>query len=193
MISSIPLSVLDEIKLSRAEHSSGSSIIFLEHSITCYPIIWIDNITKVICVHRWGAIKAKVGGNVHFNVCAFIDCNCLECCRPGGGPRDAGSDSDRWNPLIQKAFYNGWKSVHGLKHQTVDIAYGMTIDLFGPISFHHNDLHLLRQSRLNQCLREIQLGVEQQLILYGDNIYPALSHLRNSIKNLIADNEQHQN
>ena len=50
----------------------------------------------------------------------FIDCNCLDTARPGGGPADEGSDATRWHPLILRAFYNGWKSVHGLKHLNFD-------------------------------------------------------------------------
>jgi hypothetical protein len=58
---------------------------------------------------------------VHFTedrpqlVAGFIDCNCLETCRVAGGPRSDGPDSDRWSCLIQQAFYNGWKSIHGIK------------------------------------------------------------------------------
>jgi hypothetical protein len=48
------------------------------------------------------AIKSKCGGNDNFSTCAFIDCNCLECARPGGGPVTDGSDSERWDPIIQK-------------------------------------------------------------------------------------------
>jgi hypothetical protein len=75
--------------------------------------------------------------------CFFIDCNCLETDRPGGGPREAGVNSARWDPLIQRAFYNGWKSMHGLKHQTVDNAFGFTVDMYGPTSLRRNDLALL--------------------------------------------------
>ena len=89
------------------------------------------------------AIKRKIGGNANFSTCGFLDCNCLETARPGGGPMQEGSDAERWDPLIQASFYNGWKSIHGLKHQTFDIAYGMTVDLYGPHSLRRNDLRLL--------------------------------------------------
>jgi len=64
----------------------------------------------------------------------FIDCNCLETCRVGGGPRGDGPNAERWDDNMQRSFYNGWKSIHGLKHQTLDIAHGFTIDMFGPTS-----------------------------------------------------------
>ncbi len=45
----------------------------------------------------------------------FIDCNCWQTRTPGGGPAENGRFAKRWRKLIQQAFYNGWKSVHGLK------------------------------------------------------------------------------
>ena len=55
--------------------------------------------------------------------------------RPGGPAEDG----------CNCAHYNGWKSLNGLKHQTVDSAYGFTVDLFGPTSLRRNDLTLLRE------------------------------------------------
>ena len=127
------------------------------------------------------AIKEVFGGNDQFTTFGFIDCNCLDTARPGGGPADEGADAARWHPLIQRAFYNGWKSVHGLKHQTVDNAFGMTMDLHGPYSLRKNDLKLLSFSRINaRRLRELQERATEQLTMYGDSIYPRLSHLKSS-------------
>jgi hypothetical protein len=111
-------------------------------------------------------------------VAAFIDCNCLETSRVAGGPRGDGAAADRWDCNIQRAFYNGWKSIHGLKHQTVDIAHGFTIDMLGPTSLRRNDLRLLGLSQVNERLAEIQEGECIQSIMFGDSIYPFLSHLR---------------
>ena len=61
----------------------------------------------------------------------FINCNCLPCSVVGGGPAEEGANAMRWTDEIQSAFYNGWKSIHGLKHQTVDNPYGFTIQIFG--------------------------------------------------------------
>jgi hypothetical protein len=44
----------------------------------------------------------------------LIDCNCWQTSRVAGGPRDDGEAADRWDSNIQRAFYNGWKSIHGL-------------------------------------------------------------------------------
>jgi len=95
----------------------------------------------------------------------FIDCNCLTTSRPGGGPAEAGANAARWDPLLQQAYYNGWKSVHGLKHQTVDCAYGLTVDMYGPTSLRRNDVVLLRDSRINDRLRE-QCAAMGETFLY---------------------------
>jgi len=67
---------------------------------------------------------------------------CTSCTRPGGGPAEQGTDADLWHLLTQMAFYNGWKSVHGLKQQTVDSAFGIILDMYGPYSLRKNcDTH----------------------------------------------------
>lgn len=59
---------------------------------------------------------------VHVNrVAFFIDCNCLETQRVGGGPNDEGANADH---LIQLAFYNSLESMNGLKHHR---AQGFTV------------------------------------------------------------------
>jgi len=112
------------------------------------------------------------------NVSWFVDCNCLQTSRVGGGPRGDGEAADRWDNDIQRAFYNGWKSIHGLKHQTCDVAHGFTIDMYGPTSLRRNDLTLLRLSNLNGRMASIQEGNPVQCIGFGDSIYPFRSHLR---------------
>ncbi len=119
----------------------------------------------------------KLGWNGDNSVGWFIDCNCLEVCRVGGGPRGSGPNATRWACNIQKAFYNGWKSIHGLKHQTVDIAHGFTIDMYGPTSVRRNDLRLLGLSRINERMAAMQVGGEP-VTGYGDSIYPHFSHMR---------------
>ena len=54
----------------------------------------------------------------------------------------------------------------------------MTIDLHGPWSLRKNDLYLLRESKINSRLRDLQLNSPLQLTIYGDSIYPRLSHLK---------------
>ena len=80
-------------------------------------------------------IETKMGARYPDRFACFIDCNCLRTDRPGGGPQEDGEDAERWDNDVQRAFYNGWKSIHGLKHQTVDNALGFTIDIFGASTF----------------------------------------------------------
>jgi hypothetical protein len=75
------------------------------------------------------AIGAKLDLEVGNLVSHFIDCNCLETERVGGGSAEAGANAARWDPHIQRAFYNGWKSMNGLKHQTVDDAYCDSVEV----------------------------------------------------------------
>ena len=112
------------------------------------------------------------------NFFGFIDCNCRETDRVGGGPRQDGPDADRWVSNVQRAFYNGWKSTHGLKHQSVVIAHGFTIDLFGPTSVRKNDLKLLANSHINARVAALY-GI---FCLYGDSIYPRMSNLKSAWK-----------
>ena len=69
-----------------------------------------------------GSIMRSFGGKIdkldERLFVGFIDCNYLETDRPGGGPCEAESNARRWNVEVQRAYYNGWKSIHGLKHQT---------------------------------------------------------------------------
>ena len=81
------------------------------------------------------AIKEKLGGQFQNRYVGFIDCNCLRTDHPGGGPLGDGPGSLRWSNDVQISFYNGWKSIHGLKHQTVDNALGFTVDVYGPVPY----------------------------------------------------------
>ena len=80
------------------------------------------------------AIRVKVleksGGQVHYDpgdylVFAFIDDTVTRISRPGGGPAEEGINAERYNNLIQQAFFNGYKACHGIKHQTVELPNGM--------------------------------------------------------------------
>lgn len=117
----------------------------------------------------------------HINrIAYFIDCNCLKTDRVAGGPKcwwEDGANAARWDPLIQRAIYNGWKSIHGLKHQTVDNDFGFTVDMFGPTSLRRNDLVLLRESDINNRLAAVKVNDIVQFITFGDSAYKRRSHL----------------
>jgi hypothetical protein len=118
-------------------------------------------------------IENKMGINRTNVYALFIDCNCLETSRPGGGPTEQGANARRWNPDIQRSFYNGWKSVHGLKHQTLDCAFGMTVDIFGPRSLRRNDLKLYQLSNVNDRVYQgcVQWNTEYPYSIFGDSAY----------------------
>jgi len=123
----------------------------------------------------------------------FIDCNCLKTCRPGGGPITGGHDGLRYDTLVQQTFYNGWKSSHGLKHQTLDMAHGITCNLFGPLSLRHNDLHLLGQSNLIYKLEALYYNSPQKVTIFGDSAYPTSDYLRYYFPSEIATRHQKEN
>lgn len=110
-------------------------------------------------------------------VAFFIDCNCLQTSVCGGGPSEDGANAARWDEAISRAFYNGWKSVNGLKHQTINDAFGICVDMCGPTSLRRNDLTVLRMSNINQRLRDIQMGEAEQNIIMGDSAYKKQSHI----------------
>ena len=56
-----------------------------------------------------------------FKFVGFIDCSIFSTCRPGGGPTRPGVGAPRHSNNIQRAMYTGWKSVHGVKIQTVNL------------------------------------------------------------------------
>ena len=103
----------------------------------------------------------------------FIDCNCLPCSVVGGGPAEDGANAMRWTDEVQRAFYNGWKSIHGLKHQTVDNAYGFTIHIAGPTTVRKNDLTLFRESDINGIFSRLQENstIWSQCRIFGDSAY----------------------
>ena len=92
----------------------------------------------------------------------------METCRVGGGPINSGPNAGRKDPIIQRAFYNGWKSVHGLKHQTVEAAIGLCVHIWGPVSLRRNDRYLLRESQIHEKMKSLS----NLFSIFGDSIYP---------------------
>ena len=52
-----------------------------------------------------------------YNVFGFVDNTMNATCRPGGDPTHDGTEAPRKDPLIQRAWYNGWKKLHCCKWQ----------------------------------------------------------------------------
>jgi hypothetical protein len=110
-----------------------------------------------------------------FCIFSFTDNTMNASCRPGGGPQRDGTNAPRNDPLIQRAFYNGWKKLHGIKFQTVDLPNGMNFMVWGPFSVRHNKLWALRHSELNQKISTCQNENDMQYSTYGDSAYVNLS------------------
>jgi hypothetical protein len=91
--------------------------------------------------------------------------------------RISGPNAPRYDPRIQEAFYTGWKKLFGIKWQTVILPNGMYFHVYGGPSARHNDLFTLRDSDINAKIALLQLGLAIQYKMYGDAIYPHLSHL----------------
>ena len=89
----------------------------------------------------------------------------------GGGPTRDGVNAPRNDPLIHRAWYNGWKKLRGMKWQTVDMPNGMNFNVWGSISIRHPDCVSLEDSNLNDKLVELQLGNLMQYVIYGDSAY----------------------
>lgn len=120
-------------------------------------------------------VEEPAGG---FRVFGFIDNTMNASCRPGGGPARDGTDSPRNDRMLQQAWYNGWKKLHGMKWQTVDLPNGMNFHVWGPFSVRHNDLYSLDHSNINDLIANL-MGNGIQFIIYGDSAYCVtfLSHI----------------
>jgi hypothetical protein len=167
----------DQPTQSRAFH------FFINHMYGTFQHLVHDNLAwwyrNGFCQQSAYAIGVKMGlPNPEENlVSVFIDCNCEPCSVTGGGPSEAGANAARWDDRIQQAFYNGWKSIHGLKHQTINDVFGICVDMRGPASLRRNDMHLLRDSDLVNRFSDLQLNEERQYIIMGDSAYNKQSHL----------------
>ena len=111
-----------------------------------------------------------------FRVFGFIDNTMNATCRPGGGPAQDGIRAPRNDPEIQRAWYNGWKKLHGLKWQTIDLPNGMNFKVDGPFSCRDNDLTTLNISDV-LVLLEALLNVYglQGYRIYGDSAYVVIN------------------
>ena len=189
-----PIFDLDYSALSRAV------TIFNQHMLYHHKHLVTDNLEYwsqyfpifAECVRE----KLNEKGDVYyepgtFRVAMFHDDTVIATCRPGSGPnRRTGG---RHCNYIQMAFYNGWKKHHGIKYQTIEFPNGMCGDMFGPCSFRHNDLELLRDSDLNEKLRLVQIGNLLQYVSYGDGIFPINSHTIGKHIGNTTEDERYEN
>lgn len=95
-------------------------------------IYWRDDLQAFsdrirLKVNEKGASFPDIPHPHRFNIFSFIDTKMIFTCRPGGGPIHGGPNAPRFDPLIQRAFYSGYKKGHGLKVQNVILPNGMDL------------------------------------------------------------------
>lgn len=127
--------------------------------------------------HFSSVIDDPIGG---FKIFSFIDNTMNGTCHPGGGPTRDGTNAPRNDPLIQRAWDNGWEKMHGMKWQTVDLPNGMNFHVFGPVCLRHNDLYTLAESDINNKLAQLQMNEPIQFFTYVDSAYMIVyySHIK---------------
>jgi len=165
--------------------ASMAWVLFEEHMIKNWSYLILDNMDFWAArIPEFARLIAEKANTLHgqdqaifdpsiFRIFAFIDNTTFPTCRPGGGPR---RDGHRHNPLIQEAFYNGWKKHHGLKFQTVDTPCGMNFDVFGPVSLRHSDIYTWHASRLSMKMAALLLRHSYpNYRIYGDSAYTVIS------------------
>ena len=111
------------------------------------------------------------GGPGTFSVCGFIDNTVYNTCRPGGGPTQDGPASPCYHPPIQRSYYNGWKSTHGIKWQTVGLPNGMMFHAWGPVSCRHNDCRTLDASDIKRQMKALQESHVDKYVFNGDSAF----------------------
>ena len=119
------------------------------------------------------AFTANINGQlVHqgFRVAFFIDDTMMAFSRPGGN-MDEGPAAPRVPNEIQEAWYNGWKKLHGMKWQTVMLANGMDLNVFGPLSVRRNDLTALDKSDIEAKIRALFDFNELWYLIFGDSAF----------------------
>lgn len=88
-----------------------------------------------------------------------------------------GPNAIRYDNDIQQAFYQGWKSVHGVKFQLIVFPNGMIGDISELESAKSNDLFTLNMSNINNRMAAAQIDNNIQYCALGDSAYHVLSHI----------------
>lgn len=105
-----------------------------------------------------------------FRYAAFIDNTICAFSRPGGNTEE-GAAAQRVPLEVQQAWWTGWKKLHGMKFQTVTLANGMDLHVYGPLSCRNNDLTSLENSDIENLFRDLQQDDAILYKLFGDSAY----------------------
>jgi hypothetical protein len=182
------LADLQEIFGMKLQRAGQCFHIFLNFMTKHWSYLLLDNMDFWLpyLPHCAEAIRGKVASawdchfppanqNGGFSVFGFIDNTMNACCRPASGPTRDEHGAPRHDREIQRAWYNGWKKLHGFKWQTVDLPNGMNFHVYGPVSVRHNDLYTLHHSDINGKLDRLQSRNTLKFKIYGDSAYFNLS------------------
>ena len=77
--------------------------------------------------------------------------------------------------IYQRVFYNGHKSYHTLKFQSVLVPNGLIANLYGPVEGKRHDSGMLMDPGLLNQLQQYSFG-------HGDPAYPLRVHLQAAFK-----------
>lgn len=130
---------------------------------------WISNVDEAN--QTWDVNNGLVF--LPFAIFGFIDCSIDKICRPFSGPAGnyEGSGRKPEEEIAQRAFYTGYKKIHGIKVETVYLPNGMST-LFGPVSARLTDVeNVLEMSMLNTFLVHLQAGRPFEYQALGDGVY----------------------
>lgn len=108
-----------------------------------------------------------------FDIFGFIDCSIDKIRCPFSGPKGdyEGCGRKEEYDIMQRAFYTGYKKIHGIKVETVFLPNGIST-LFGPVSARLTDVeNVLQMSQLNQFLVHLQQGRPYEYQALGDGVY----------------------
>lgn len=115
---------------------------------------WVSNYNR-----RAGTYQVTDGlAFLPFDLFGFIDCSIDKISRPLSGPDGdfEGCGRKEYEEIVQRAFYTGYKKIHGIKVETVLLPNGIS-PVFGPVSARRFDITgVLQMSRLNEFLVAIQ-------------------------------------
>ena len=135
----------------------------LEYWLPYFPVcaeamrVKLATLPNISNRQEWPSAYDPVGG-----FCAFciIDNTLNATCRPGGIDR-----------LVQQAWWTGWKKLHGIKWETLDLPLGMNLYVWGPASVRRNDNFTLGESNIEGKLRALQANERLKFKVIGDSAY----------------------
>jgi hypothetical protein len=145
------------------------------HRVQDYLRFWHPRFPALANAVRRKRIKLGLAGvdESHRHIVGFIDGTLRKCSRPTSVP----------NLDVQRVLYNGWKKVHAIKFQSVELPNGMCADLFGPVCGAHNDNFLLRLSAFPDRMMRLQAAPARITYkIYGDSAYPLYNNITRPYK-----------